>query len=148
MPLNAHAILYACFLMQLIFSIQNDLWASAIYSSPLYRLYDLPNKESDFRRRRTDRSMLMNNNGSSSTRSSFETFYTLFFVFFLFFFSLSFFLVLVTLTLSGTLARLFNTRRLGQVYTKHVSRFEGKKKKYLGWFQRLITFVNDVHDPA
>lgn len=56
---NAHAILYACFLMQLIFSIRDDLWRPLyiyIYreeGSSLYRLDDLPNKESDFRRRRT-----------------------------------------------------------------------------------------------
>lgn len=57
---NAHAILYACFLMQLIFSIRDDLWRPLyiyIYigrrGSSFYRLDDLPNKESDLRRRRT-----------------------------------------------------------------------------------------------
>ena len=87
-----------------------------------------------------DRSTLMNNNGSSSTRFEFRNFLHFFFSFF---FLLSFFLVLVTLTLSGTLARLFNTRRLGQVYerkTFHASkekkkeRKKKKKKEKISWY--------------
>ena len=136
--------------------------ASAIYiyiyreeGSSLYRLDDLPNKESDLRRRRTSVWSIDANEQQRLLFHAFE-FRNFLHFFFSFFFYCLFFLVLVTLTLSGTLARLFNTRRLGQVYerkTFHASKEKKKerkkKKKYLATFQRLITtFVNDVHDPA
>lgn len=88
---NAHAILYACFLMQLIFSIRDDLWRPLyiyIYIGRRGRLfivstiYQIRNRIFVGAEPACDRSMLMNNNGSSSTRSSFETFYTFFFLFF------------------------------------------------------------------
>ena len=137
---NAHAILYACFLMQLIFSIRDDLWRPLyiyIGRSRLFivsTIYQIRNRIFVGAEPACDRSTLMNNNGSSSTRFEFRNFLHFFF---------SFFLVLVTLTLSGTLARLFNTRRLGQVYerkTFHASkekkkeRKKKKKKEKISWY--------------
>lgn len=85
---NAHAILYACFLMQLIFSIRDDLWRPLyiyIGRSRLFivsTIYQIRNRIFVGAEPACDRSTLMNNNGSSSTRFEFRNFLHFFFFFF------------------------------------------------------------------